>query len=275
MRIGRTLRASLGALSACISVASAADSARHQILPSEHPIGHLVVQIAPVGVTHIAANGIVIGKNGCYVLTNFHVAFGKDKDRGGTVVLVPDIRVGHEVEVKVDLGATGTFSRILLAKVIEFGNYRQRDRRSLKHDLALLKLPVCLGPSYGILQFEMPDSEENIPVGELSTLSLKAISERESVLNYERGCKSGADTNIAGIFYQSCETEGGMSGSPVLRRKSDGTYTIVGLASGVWAKAGEPDVPFAIYSSAFTPFVTNAIGSQAVRFTPKGLPPAR
>jgi Trypsin-like peptidase domain len=255
-------------------------SARKEILPTSHPLAKIVVQIAQVGARpSVAANGIVVGGDGCHILTNFHVAFVKDRDSQGKDVYVDSIAPGHVVEVGVDLNPnSGGFDRTIKARVVEYANYNHlnpKDRRRIRNDLAMLKLDDCLGKNYGIARFEQPDESVNVPQTELSTLSISKLNAKKSALFYQATCKSGSDTNVAGVFFQDCEIEPGMSGSPIFRKDADGGYTIVGISTGHLVIPGQPDVPYAIYSSALAPFVQSVIGNGSIQMGPPSNPSAK
>ena len=126
---------------------NAADAGRLQISPSAHPLAKLVVEVAQVdGDLFFVGNGFVVGVDGCHVLTNVHVAYGKGRDANGDIVFVENIETGHVVEVGMDLNSrTGTYARKIKAIVVEFGNYKAKDKRKARNDLAILKLDDCLG----------------------------------------------------------------------------------------------------------------------------------
>lgn len=261
--LGSRFVANLLLSTAFLSAAHGAAEGRKQIDPSAHPLAKSVVQIGQVGgKTMSVGNGLVVGKDGCHVLTNYHVAFGKGRAKDGSIQLVDKVETGHVVEVGVDLNAnTGKFNRTMKARVVEFKNFT-RQRGFLKNDLAMLKLDECLGKAYGLARFEMPDKSVKVPQTVLSTLSLTKTSITTTGLFYEAQCVAGATTPIAGLFFQSCETIAGMSGSPVFRTEIDGTYTVVGLSSGLYPTESGGEIPYAIYSSVLKPFVASVLGSE-------------
>ena len=181
--------------------------------------------------------------------------------------MVDKVETGHVVEVGVDLnGDTGKFGRTLKARVVEFKNYsRSKGRGFLKNDLAMLRLDECLGNAYGLARFEMPDKSIKVPRTVLSTLSLTRTSAATTGLFYEAQCVAGATTPIAGLFMQTCDTIPGMSGSPIFRSETAGTYTVVGIVSGSFETEGYGEIPYAIYSSQLTPFVESVLGSELVK----------
>lgn len=118
------------------------ESARKPVDPSG-PFAKLVGQITQAGPSDGAfANGFIVGAEGCHILTNFHVAFGKAKDpKTGEVEMVDRVDVGHLVHFAFDLDSkTGKFKRTMRAKVVDFGNYEAGTSRGFLGDLALLRL---------------------------------------------------------------------------------------------------------------------------------------
>ena len=265
--LGSRFVANLLLSTAFLSVAHGAGEGREQIVPSAHPFAKAIVQIGQIGGNPLfVANGVVVGKDGCHVLTNYHVAFGKGRAQDGSVEMVDKVETGHVVEVGVDLNAsTGKFGRTIKARVVEFGNFKANSPGFIKNDLAMLKLDECLGKAYGLARFEMPDKSVKVPQTVLSTLNLTKTSAATTGLFYEAQCVAGATTPIAGLFAQSCVSIPGTSGSPVFRTEADGTYTVVGLSSGRFATESHGEIAYAIYSSRLTPFVESVLGSELVK----------
>jgi hypothetical protein len=132
-------------------------------------------------------------------------------------------------------------------------------------DYALIRLDECLGKAYGIAKFDNPDRKTSVPETVISTLSISRISPTKSAVFYEEKCMALPKTPVSGVFSQTCVTEDGMSGSPIFRTNDDGSYTIVGMTTGALVnqpRGGEPKtiVPYAIYASILTPFLTSALG---------------
>lgn len=243
--------------------ARSADDARKQILPSAHPLSKIVVQVNQVGADPLMfGNGFVVGSEGCHLLTNFHVAFGKGRDAKGEIAYVQPIQPGHELEVSVGLNSkTGTFQRKLKARVVEFAAYRPNDRRGLRNDMAMLKLDECLGKDYALARCEVPDDNVKVPETELSTLSLTKVDSSRSALYLEEKCVSASTSQTAGLFFHTCQSLPSMSGSPIFRKDSDGGFTIVGITTGRMPLVNGNEAPYAIYSSIMTPFVQGILGS--------------
>lgn len=249
------------------------ESARKQISPADHPFSKMVVEV--VSVSTVVGNGIVVGEDGCNVLTNFHVAFGKSVDRNGDILLVDRLETGHVVDVGVDLNPrTGTFNRTIRARVVEFANFRPKDLRSRKHDLAMLRLDTCLGREYGLARFEVPEDGVRVPQSQLQTLSLSKTDAKRSALFFQEKCVSESRSAVAGLFFSNCETKPGMSGSPILRADSDGGFTVVGINTGSLPTVEGTEIPFAIFSSVIAPFVQSVIGSSTIRMGQAATPPA-
>jgi hypothetical protein len=241
------------------------ESARKVIAPTAHPLAKIIVQVSQVGSTTAAANGFVVGGDGCHVLTNFHVAFGKGKTASGDVEWVKPFATGHPLDIKLNLKADGTFNKQLKGRVIEYGAYDHDDLFGRSNDLAMVKLDECLGKEYGIARFEMPDRTVRVPQTAINTLSLSQVDASRSQMYLEERCVAAAKTPINGLFFQSCEAIAGMSGSPIFRNDADGGYTIVGMSSGIVKMPGEQKINYAIYSSLLTPFVESVLGNSTIK----------
>lgn len=234
-------------------------SARTQVL--EHPLRKILVQVGQVdGNPFAVGNGFIVDREGCYVLTNFHVAFGKGKTLSGETELVEEIAVGHAVTVNADLNPeTGLFNRTLRGRVADFGNYKN-NRHGWRNDLAMVRLDSCLGKGYGELtRLEVPEGGEQGPQTLIATLSLQKVAETRSALFLQERCLAGSDPSVAGLFFQTCEAVPGMSGSPIFRENGDRSYTIVGVTTGIFEPEGKPKLPYAIFSSSMTPFVQTVL----------------
>lgn len=240
-----------------------AEEGRQIIDPATLPISKAIVQITQLeGVADGgAANGFIIGNAGCHVLTNFHVAFAKDKRADGSMVLVEDQEVGHTVNIGIDLDPrTGIFRRLLKARVLDFGNYEEHTTEGMRGDISILKLDDCLGEAYGILKIMKVTQGHAPPVGLLSTLSVSKIAADKSALFLEKGCAAADKTPIAGLFVSTCMTVSGMSGSPVIKFEKNGKYTVVGMSAGhIQTKNGQK-VSYALNYSLIAPFVESVLG---------------
>ncbi len=177
-------------------------------------------------------NAFVIGAEGCFILTNFHVAFGKGRDaQTNEVEMVENVDVGHTVNFSIDLDSkSGKFKRKMNAKVVEFGNFENGTSRGLIGDIAILRLENCLGKVYSTLEFDRPAEGKVIPTGKLMTVSaIKNVKSNRIEMLVEEGCRSLSDTPAVGMMLSNCELLGGMSGSMLLEEGQDGKWRLVGL----------------------------------------------
>ena len=210
------------------------------------------------------ANGFIIGAEGCHILTNFHVAFGKAKDpKTGEIEMVDRVEVGHLVNFAFDLDSrTGKFKRTMKAKVVDFGNYEAGTSRGFLGDLALLRLESCLGREYGYLEVDRPAEGKFLPMGKLKTVSSSRNSRGENEVLVEEGCLADNATTVVGMMLASCEIVGGMSGSMILEEGADKRWRLVGVATSAGAIENGKQVTKAIYVNAINKFLNAALGSE-------------
>lgn len=209
-------------------------------------------------------NAFVVGKEGCHVLTNFHVAFGKRVEESGTIELIENVDVGHTVNFSFDLDAkSGKFKRTMKAKVVEFGDYDESTSRGLLGDIALLRLENCLGKDYGQLEIDRPATGKLVPTGRLTMISAMRDGNGKNTVVSQDSCESLAATVVTGTITTNCEGPGGASGSMILEEGKDGKFRLVGLAArGGQLKTGEK-VSQALYASTINKFLDPILGGEA------------
>jgi hypothetical protein len=211
----------------------------------------------------MTGNGFVFGKDGCHVMTNFHVAFAKTKDSEGKIVFVDNIDVGHPVLVMANIQSNGKMTK-LKGKVVEYGNYNSRRLRGRSEDIAIIKLDTCLGPEFGIARIDNPKREVTVPQTAIATLSLEKIDAERSVVMHEEECFSFLKAPTRWVFFQTCATLDGMSGSPIFRKDADGGYTIVGMTTGsIFPPDGEP-IKYAVYASGMVRYIRTTVGDDVL-----------
>lgn len=267
------LSKSTAAIFAILSIFSIAEVAlaksTRKFLDSSHPLAKAVVVVDQVGNSGLAANGFVVGAGGCYVMTNFHIAFGKSKDPvTNRVELVDKVQVNHEVSVSVDFDSkAGRFKRALKAKVIEYGNYEGETRRGTTEDYALLKLENCLGPGYGITAFELDAESKRVPSGKISTVALTYLDEKLGIV-MEDGCppfesvkgRPSAVAPLTGMTVTNCQFKGGMSGSMLLAEDENGAYRLVGINSRQDQTSDGLLVTASVYAKKFNRVLASVLG---------------
>ena len=147
--------------------------------------------------TTMWGNAFVVGAEGCHILTNFHVVFGKQMDDSGAVELIDNVDVGHAVNFSFDLDAkSGKFKRTMKAKVVEFGNFEEGTSRGLLGDIALLRLENCLGKEYGQLEIDRPENGKLLPTGRLMTINVMKDASGKNVMMSQDTCQSLAATVV-------------------------------------------------------------------------------
>ncbi len=215
----------------------------------------------------IYGNAFVVGNDGCFVLTNAHVAFGTGKRdfETGEVELIENIDVGHAVNFSFDLDSkAGKFQKKIKAKVVEFGNYESGTSRGIIGDIAILRLESCLGKSYAGLEIDRPAATKRIPIGNLMTVSATRDEQsgRIEVL-VEQGCKSLPDTPATGLVLSTCENPPGTSGSMLLEEGQDGKWRLVGLNTNQVTMTDGSKIARSIYASEINRFADPILGGEA------------
>lgn len=248
------------------SIPSMADVSARKPIDPKGQFAKLAGQITqlPGEKSTMWGNAFVVGSEGCHILTNFHVAFGKSKDQDGVLELVENVDVGHTVNFSIDLDAkTGKFKRTLKAKVVEFGNFEDGTSRGLLGDIALLRLENCLGKEYAQLEIDRPEKGKLLPTGRLTTINVMRDEQGKNVMMSQENCQSLAATTVTGVITTNCEAPGGASGSMILEEGKDGKFRLVGLtAKGGAFKTGEK-ISQALYASTINKFVDPILGGEA------------
>ncbi len=209
-------------------------------------------------------NAFIVGSEGCHILTNFHVAFGKSFDEEGSLETVENVDVGHTVNFSFDLDAkTGKFKRTMKAKVVEFGNFEEGTARGLLGDIAILRLENCLGKEYGQLEFDRPEQGKLIPTGRLMTVSSMKDAQGKNTVLAQDGCQALPGTSVTGTIMTNCESQPGSSGMMVLEEGKDGKWRLAGLHARGMTLTGGQKVTRALYASTINKFVDPILGGEA------------
>lgn len=263
------LSKSTAAIFAILSIFSIAEVAlaksSRKFLDASNPLTKAVAVVGQIEGS-AGGNGVVVGEGGCYVLTNYHVAFGKSKDAEGNVELV-DFSTDHRVNVFLDFDSkAGRFKKEMKAKVIESGNYNPGTRAGLTEDYALLRLDTCLGPGFGITNFELGAEQKRMPDGKLSTVALTFLDGKLGIV-VEDECPAldhieGQPKVIAprtGSVGTNCFLQSGMSGSMLLSTDESGQTRLVGINTGKDSVGGK-FISFSVYARKFNKVLASVLG---------------
>ena len=237
-------------------------SARKPVDPNGE-FAKLTGQITQIGATGAEyGNGFIVGAEGCFVLTNFHVAFGKSIDRAtGEIEMVDNVAVGHSVNFALDAEArTGKHKTTMKATVVEFGNYESGTSRGFLGDIALLRLENCLGKEYAQLPIDRPAAGKTLPTGKLMTVSSSRAGSGKNEVLVEQGCRARNATPVVGMMLSDCEIVGGMSGSMILEEGADGKWRLAGVTTAAGAHVDGKQLSKAIYATAINKFLDSAMG---------------
>lgn len=257
------------ALMVLASTPSIADVSARKPADSKNQFTKLVGHITQLNNTdpRIYGNAFVVGSEGCFVLTNAHVAFGTGKRDAetGEVELIENVDVGHTVNFSFDFDSkSGKFQKKMKAKVVEFGNYENGTSRGLIGDIAILRLESCLGKSYAGLEIDRPAATKRIPTGNLMTVSATR-DEKSGRLEMlvEQGCKSLPDTPATGLVLSTCENPPGTSGSMLMEEGQDGKWRLAGLNANQVIMNDGSKIARSIYASAINQFADPVLGGEA------------
>lgn len=257
------LQALNGVLVAATAAPAVADVSPRKPVDPKGTFAKLTGQVTQTGPSDGGfGNAFIVGAEGCHILTNFHVAFGKATDaKTGEIEMVDDVAVGHTVNFAFDLDAkTGKFKRTLKAKVVEFGNYEPGTSRGFLGDIALLRLDDCLGKEYGQLEIDRPPTGKLLPTGKLMTVSSSRNSSGKNEVLIEDGCKAAGATSVTGMMLTNCESVPGMSGSMILEEGTDKKLRLVGLTTQHLVFTDGSKISKSIYSRVIAKFLDTAFG---------------
>jgi hypothetical protein len=217
---------------------------RVQTNPSESA----VPEVRAVGVV-MAAGGVGYGtgwivrdakRTGCFVATNYHVAFMRDKGPDGEVRTVR-AKVGHQVTFMIgpNMQKAGDFVDVITAKAVDFGLWSKHDWAGLSSDWAILKLDKCLGSKYGDIAYARPTESDPLPHGPLVIASFPGSRSELPGIAVEQGCQARDHGPVFGLIGVDCAFEGGASGAPVLARHDDGTWKAAAMLARTWATTSQ------------------------------------
>lgn len=271
--VKHNLSKSTAAIFAILSIFSIAEVAlaksTRKFLDSSHPLAKAVVAITQNEKAEMIGNGVVVGDGGCYVMTNFHVVFGKSKDpRTGEATFVENVRVGHKVLINADFDSkTSKFQKNTKATVVEFGNFEQGTRRGKTEDYALLKLDTCLGPGYGISNFELDAESKRMPSGKLGTVAFTMLNGKPGIV-MEEECpvfenlvgQPVVQAPVTGTIATKCVLEPGMSGSMLLATDEAGTTRLVAINQGADQASDGTWVSISVYARKFNKVLASVLG---------------
>lgn len=208
-----------------ISVGEADAQTRKPVDPKSR-LNKIVAEVSQINEGNLVGSAWFYGENGCYAVTNYHVAFGQTKrtykhPRTGKevqkIVLVNNPGPGHKVNLSFDLNPKlKEYTRTVVATVVAFGNFEQGTIDGVAEDLALLRLTPCVGPDYAGLEVDRSEVNQKTPPGRLTTVSSMRTPESKIVIATQEVCWALAETPGAGLVGHNCESFDGMSGSMLL-----------------------------------------------------------
>ena len=231
-----TLRIGLAALllAACSAVSS--QPTAYKPVDAQSRFNKIIGEVSQLKDGNLVGNAWFYGKDGCHVVTNFHVAFGKTKkierhkvtgEEFERVLLVDNPARGHRTRLNFDFDPKSqAFSRSVVAEVVAFGNYEQGSIAGIREDIALLRLEQCAGPEYAGLDMDRADENQKNPPGRMMIFSSLRSADGKVLIGSFEGCRATVKTPGAGLVGSSCPTHDGMSGSMMI---SEDTMRIVGL----------------------------------------------
>ena len=235
-----------------------AEAQTRKFIDPRSEYGKLVGVVTQLDGTGGMGNGFVFGPNGCYVISNVHVAFGASRNPDGTTVLM-DVSTGHVLRFIYDFDSKGkAFKQEQKATVLDYGNYDPSTPRGRTQDVAVLKLERCLGPAYDLLKIDENAESKRFPEGQLLSVSYSKLNGEFGVV--AENCSAAQSTPITGLIITSCFSEAGMSGSMILEASGlRGEYRLVGIHQGQETMADGRHVPVAVYARTFKKIIDSAL----------------
>ena len=267
----KTSKMVLGAINCALMVAastpSIADVSARKPADPKNQFTKLVGNITQLDgeKSRLTGNAFVIGKKGCFILTSYHVAFGKSIDSDGFINMVDDENIGHKVNFAYNLDPkSGRFQQKIKAAVVGFGDYGHDTNRGLIGDIAILRLENCLGKGFSNLELDRPAADKRIPTGRLMTVSATTNDRNGKVeMLVEEGCRSLPATPAQGMILSTCETPPGASGSMLLEEGQDGKWRLVGLNTGQITLSDGSTVAQSVFATAINELVDPVLSGEA------------
>ncbi len=247
-----------------------AQSTGRKVVDPKGPFTKLVGELTQAKDAKMAGNAFVVGAQGCHIVTNFHIAFGKEIDpETGKTIIIDGADIGHKVKFAFDLDSkTGKFKKNMKATVVEFGDYDSDTTTGLVGDLALLRLESCLGKEFAGPELDRPTNPKILPTGKLMTVSTSRNAKNQNEILVEEGCLAEKRTHIGGIMVSRCHAEPGMSGSMILEQGEDQKWRLVGITTTGRKLSDGSRVSFAIHSGVLTKFIDSVIGAESIAISP-------
>lgn len=218
-----TAKVVIAGLVACLASVASAQSKRVPIDPKS-PLARPIGQVSQVG-SGRTGDGFIMGDDGCFVVTNFHVAFADPYSDG----LLKETKLGHVVNFSYDLNAsTGKFEKTVAATVVKLGNYNRKSVRGMQNDLVTLQLSSCAGSHFSTMKYRPESKGSEVSSDALATVSTNVMPDGKVEIVKEEGCLS-TEEPAAGILATNCQGVPGMSGSMLLRRESSDRWLLAGV----------------------------------------------
>mgnify|MGYP002783770161 CR=1 FL=1 len=235
-------------LTCSVAVADLTEGGKYaDITDLKHPLAKSLVAVNQLGMEQSHhGNGFFWGPNGCFVVTNFHVAFAKAKIDRKMDWIYPTRREfvqnakRHRLNIRADLDPdTGEFRRNLEGRVIRYANYdRTTTNNSAGDDIAILKLyepgtetPACVGQAF-VPQLSLDHTV--IADGFLPNLNVihlfKTGANSARVFVNTTPCQS-APYLVPGGTAATCDLRDGASGSILFQTIDTRSVIVVGLSA--------------------------------------------
>lgn len=212
----------------------------------------------------------------CHIVTNYHVAFMKERNEVTGEVKTIRGRVGHSIDFYIgrDSASPSGFKSKTSARVVDFGNYVRNDFHGMTGDWAILKLDDCLGQQYGILEMKRPTKKEPMPTGSLVTAAYTPTSIKQAGILIEKDCKARDFGPVDGLVGVDCAFEDGMCGSPIFEVQPNGKLLVVGMPQNRFGRTDQILSAYSsdrrnqmLYASAFYAAVDKVLATEGVQAT--------
>ena len=198
-----------------------------------------------------SGNAVIIDR--CFIMTNFHVVFGRSKDPVTGIIEIDDNpAVGSRVSFAYDRDPdTNALRRRTQGTVVWFGDYARGVGRGMVGDIAILKLDACVESDFVNVVLDTPTDGQRVPAGSLVMLSLQRGPDGGATIRYMPTCLSWPATIVTGVFVANCESIPGISGSMLLSsERADGKWRMAGMVTDGRLFADGSKATYAIYAKA-------------------------
>jgi hypothetical protein len=191
-------------------------------------------------------NGVIVGPGGCYVMTNAHVAIGKENlldstdmfPKYGSDTEAFSDRDNFPLRISADLDpSTGRFRKTLTARLWNLEPLFFKPDFNTKNlllrlvaDVAIYRLDECMGEDFSIPVCDLP-MEQAQPIGNLYNVHVWKTGAESGELYTQGPCQVDQTIKSNRVFESNCPSRKGMSGSIYISTDQNGVMCAAGQTS--------------------------------------------